>query len=637
MDRRAGKTRWLIAAMLSWGMSSPAVAELPKVKEILAIHRANQAKLSQLHLQLVHTYETTEAACREAQQRADELEKSMEAFANLTSEQIETLEITVDGKKVAGKAALELLNAVGFGKDNRGQKNELEHLRAMSKPWSRSEPMEIFLSGDDYQVRRPLRDFKTDDELATWVFPEVALTAESLLGEYGEMRIHSRSSSEAPPMRWWAGSAHATGYISSKHIGDHYRSELPAYTSLMQPSWGNRHLIDTFFSTTEENYRVVKQEEIEGRLVTVVDALVPRNPQSPGFLLRGWLDLNRGAVPVKVFETQVTSEAKLDTFDHWKPSAFLGSHGRTATTTEIRELPNGGFYPARTVREDWGRDADAPQLSVAEWAEVGAGKRDRPATVVHRRHTWACSLVEVITDWEDGFFVIPFSDDLKIYDYDAEKVVGGLEQKPLVKVGQPAPPLSIARWVDGKERTLADFQGQVVVLDFWGLWCGACRSAVPQLNELQSKFENRPVAFISIHSAEADSPALAKKSEKFATENDWKFVAAIDSGKMLENSVTTAEYGIKGFPSTVIIGPDGKIVYVDDDTDGPTCDEEDPVIFAAFEKKFESFWKERFAAVGEEWVSLENLEGDEGQKLYERVQMLYLVKQVERALEKAGR
>jgi thiol-disulfide isomerase/thioredoxin len=236
-------------------------------------------------------------------------------------------------------------------------------------------------------------------------------------------------------------------------------------------------------------------------------------------------------------------------------------------------------------------------------------------------------------DWAGDFFVIPFPADLKIYDYEAEKVVGGLERKPLVKVGQPAPPLAISRWVDGKERTLADFQGQVVVLDFWGLWCGACRSAVPKLKELQSKFENRPVAFVSIHSAEADADALAKKIDQFAKEHDWKYLAAIDSGKMLENSATTSEYGIKGFPSMVIIGPDGKVIYVDDDGDGPTCDEEDPVILAAFEEKFEAFWKERFAAVGEEWIPLD---GEEAQKSYERVQKLYLVQKLERVLEQAG-
>ncbi len=635
MERRIRNVCFCLAVMLFSGVNGLVAAELPTVKDILAIHRANQAKLSQLHLRLMHTQETTVAACREAQQRAEELERSREAFAKLTPEQIATLEINTDSKKITGEAALKLLNDLGYGQDNRVQQRELENLRARSKPWVRSEPMEIFLSGDDYQVRRPLRDFKTDEELTAWTFPAAASTEKTLLDEFGGMRIHSRSSTNSPPMRWWHGSAHATGYISSKHFGDHNSSELPAYTSLMHPSWGNRHLIDTFFSATEENYRLVKQEEIDGRLLTVVDVLVPRNPRSPGFLLRGWLDLEQGAVPVKVFETQVAATAKLNTFDSWRPSSFLGSYGRTCITTEIRQLPNGGFYPVRTVREDWGRDANVPEFSQEEWAEVRAGKRDQPASVVHRRHIWECSLVEVKTDWPDGFFVIPFPDDLKIYDYDAEKVVGGLERKPLVKVGQPAPPLSIAHWLDGKARTLDDFQGQVVVLDFWGLWCGACRGAVPQLKELQSKFENRPVTFISIHSAEADSQALTKKIEAFVTEHDWKFIAAIDSGKMLENSVTTTEYGIQGFPSTVIIGPDGKIVYVDGDFDGPACDEEDPVILAAFEQKFEAFWKERFTEVGIEWISLESLEGEEGQKLAERVQTLYLVQQIERALEKS--
>src|SRR4029079_6698848 len=127
----------------------------------------------------------------------------------------------------------------------------------------------------------------------------------------------------------------------------------------------------------------------------------------------------------------------------------------------------------------------------------------------------------------------------KLFDHDAGKMIGALDPKPLVKAGQQAPPLSIARWLDGKPRALADLKRQVVVLDFWGLWCGACRASVPRLDKIQKRFENQPVTFISIHTAEKDPAVLATQIEGFIKSTGWQYTAAIDKGQMLENSATT--------------------------------------------------------------------------------------------------
>lgn len=40
---------------------------------------------------------------------------------------------------------------------------------------------------------------------------------------------------------------------------------------------------------------------------------------------------------------------------------------------------------------------------------------------------------------------------------------------------------------DGNERTLADFQGRIVVLNLWATWCAPCRKEMPSLDRLQSQ------------------------------------------------------------------------------------------------------------------------------------------------------
>ena len=87
---------------------------------------------------------------------------------------------------------------------------------------------------------------------------------------------------------------------------------------------------------------------------------------------------------------------------------------------------------------------------------------------------------------------------------------------------------------------------------------------------------------------------------------------------MIEDSVTSAAYGITGFPTTVIVGPDGRVAYVDPDLEGPPCDDPDPEELAAFEKAANELMKSRFEAVGETWPIDESLDEDEQHTIYVR-------------------
>jgi len=70
-----------------------------------------------------------------------------------------------------------------------------------------------------------------------------------------------------------------------------------------------------------------------------------------------------------------------------------------------------------------------------------------------------------------------------------------------VKVGEPAPEISLDLLLP--ERPVADvilhaLAGKAVVLEFWATWCGPCIAAIPHLNDLAAKFENRPVVFLAV-------------------------------------------------------------------------------------------------------------------------------------------
>ncbi len=489
-------------------------------------------------------------------------------------------------------------------------------------------PMEFFLNGDDYQYRCPKDIDRNEEEAKSWSFPESPITAETLLTTYRDMSIFSRSTKSTPPSRWWHFSVGSYAYVMQKHLTDVMSIDLPPYTGLVHESEYCRLPYEEFFSQPAEQYRVIRQEELNGRMLTVVDVDMPLAPKAQyPQTFRGWLDLNRGAVPIQLYVNRHAQEPLTGHFDRHRPSSVL-------VTNEVTDLPNGAFYPSRVLLEEWQDDPDATALTKEQRDELKAGTRTIP-NVVFRRYRWDCSLVEIKTDFADDFFVLPFPDGQKLYDHDAGKVVGALERQPLVSVGQQAPPLTIGHWLDGKPRTLEDLKGQVVVLEFWGLWCSACRASVPEFKAVQEHFQNQPVNFISIHSADGDPAALEAKIKEFKTSHLWSDTAAIDSGTMLEDSVTTTAYGIDSFPMMVILGADGKIAYVSSSPTGPACDEEDAVLLAEWEKTATDYWKNQFDTVHETWPTPEDLSENEQRAIFQRVARLFKIHQVELAIQGA--
>ncbi len=120
-------------------------------------------------------------------------------------------------------------------------------------------------------------------------------------------------------------------------------------------------------------------------------------------------------------------------------------------------------------------------------------------------------------------------------------------------VGQPAPALSVQEWTDGKTRSLADYKGQVVVLDFWGIQDGQSGFMMPVIKKLEARFRDRGVVFIAVHTADTDIADV----ESFLQQIPFNLLKAIDSGE----AETAKRYGIKHRPVLIVIGRDGRIAW----------------------------------------------------------------------------
>jgi thiol-disulfide isomerase/thioredoxin len=117
--------------------------------------------------------------------------------------------------------------------------------------------------------------------------------------------------------------------------------------------------------------------------------------------------------------------------------------------------------------------------------------------------------------------------------------------------GDLAPAFTL-KTLDGKTLTRDDFKGKVVLLDFWATWCTPCRKALPELKDLQAKHAGKPLVIVSVSVDET-----SKVVEEFVRSNGMSWPQAWDRG----GQVTGGVFRVDTFPSYVVLGADGRILY----------------------------------------------------------------------------
>jgi thiol-disulfide isomerase/thioredoxin len=113
--------------------------------------------------------------------------------------------------------------------------------------------------------------------------------------------------------------------------------------------------------------------------------------------------------------------------------------------------------------------------------------------------------------------------------------------------------------LEGKPVSLADFKGKVVLVDFWGTWCGPCRAAIPRLIELYQRGHDRGLEIVGLsYERDISDPAQARAAVKsFA--RDTKMPYALLMG---DEATVRQVPGFKGFPASVVLDRQGKVRIV---------------------------------------------------------------------------
>jgi thiol-disulfide isomerase/thioredoxin len=98
-----------------------------------------------------------------------------------------------------------------------------------------------------------------------------------------------------------------------------------------------------------------------------------------------------------------------------------------------------------------------------------------------------------------------------------------------------------------------DYRGKVVLVDFWATWCGPCKREMPHVKELHEKLTSKGFTVVGV-SLDKDQEAL----QAYLAENQipWENLAGDETQELAE------KYGVRGIPTMMAIGKDGKILGV---------------------------------------------------------------------------
>ncbi|WP_316792189.1 TlpA disulfide reductase family protein [Pedobacter frigoris] len=136
-----------------------------------------------------------------------------------------------------------------------------------------------------------------------------------------------------------------------------------------------------------------------------------------------------------------------------------------------------------------------------------------------------------------------------------------IEQSKATALGAAAPDFTL-KDKNGKEISLSSMKGKLILLDFWGSWCGPCRATHPHLKKLYAEYKSKGFEIFGV------SNELSNNQD----ENYKKWVTAMDEDKMEWVNVLNdkskgdkadgvlSKYSVSAFPTKVLIDKDGRII-----------------------------------------------------------------------------
>lgn len=190
-------------------------------------------------------------------------------------------------------------------------------------------------------------------------------------------------------------------------------------------------------------------------------------------------------------------------------------------------------------------------------------KIQRYYTIVTDRETFLPYMIFDRNSFNEGYYVMTVFNEISIdppapeasswnlSGYTGYEPQARVIQRPLIAAGTLMPQWSLPEYngATAKEISSKDYDGRLVIMEFWIKNCGYCMAAFPHLKTLQEKY-GKKVQILSINAYEQP------KDIEFFYKRESPAYKMLYNGETLANAL-----GIYAYPGTVLLDKKGKVIY----------------------------------------------------------------------------
>ncbi|QDU10410.1 M56 family metallopeptidase [Gimesia aquarii] len=407
--------------------------------------------------------------------------------------------------------------------------------------------------------------------------PVPVVPPENLKTHYHSMNLAAWSKDNQPPMRCWFGGGNNQA-VGQGIIGNNFNkaASLKTIAPLGQVKlvWNepfDLHNLDAFMSKYSSSYRVVGRADLQGRPTILVDGyLTPPGKTGVRERIRAWVDPNQGYLPLRMEWAYIDVDGNVTNGIH-----------RHIEVLEVQQIAE-AHYPMRIKLQEYVYDTRVIEKQHQEIQKGKPAEELSPTPMIPgRTKIWEVTEFTPNKVIEAATMALKFPQNTPYKNnIDGRQYISGHSEplplpKKSIQVGEFAPPLQVASWLDGQSRNLIDFRGKVVFLLFIDI-SGLSNplddeerqqvdSMMKYLRKFHAKYSAKGVVFLEIHPA-GTNPDQIRAYQK---DRQCETLAAIDSGTKFEDSLTGKQYnGTNIELGLFLIGRNGRIAFNQDALEG---------------------------------------------------------------------
>ena len=128
------------------------------------------------------------------------------------------------------------------------------------------------------------------------------------------------------------------------------------------------------------------------------------------------------------------------------------------------------------------------------------------------------------------------------------------DDAPQLAPGDPRPQFALPD-LEGVRRDVSEWDGRLLLVNFWATWCPPCLEEIPAFVRLQADYEDRGVQFLGIAIDSGDNV------RQFAGEHAMNYPTLVGQAEGIELSKRFGN-GVGALPYTVVVARDGRVLVM---------------------------------------------------------------------------